>query len=103
MAQRAIVQDPNYEITDFEESDYIKLLEMQVKNATFYFSYTYDLTNSMQRNEKLQQDFNQFNWRNCYTRFFWNYYITEDLRDLAKAGEDPLLDKFHPACDLWLC
>lgn len=94
VAQRAIVPvTPDYEITDLEESDYIKLLEMQVKNATFYFSYTYDLTNSMQRNEKLQ-NFNQFNWRNCDTRFFWNHYITKDLRDLARAGEDPLLDKF---------
>lgn len=64
---------------DSDETEYLKLLEMQLNNSTLYFSYTYDLTNSMQRNEKIDS----FSWKTADTRFFWNHYLTEELQTLA--------------------
>lgn len=68
---------------DSDESEYLKLLEMQLNHSTLYFSYTYDLTNSMQRNEKIGSS----SWKTADTRFFWNHYLTEELRNLADDHE----------------
>lgn len=69
-------------LIDSDDVEYLKLLETQMNNATLYFSYTYDLTNSLQRNENLG-NITSYHWNNVDTRFFWNYYITEDLRSAA--------------------
>ena len=69
---------------DSDESEYLKLLQMQLNHSTLYFSYTYDLTNSMQRNEKIGSS----SWKTADTRFFWNHYLTEELnRNLADDHE----------------
>lgn len=78
-------------LTDSDESNYLELLDNQLTNSTLFFSYTYDLTNSMQRNESLNKN-NQFNWKNCDSRFFWNHYITEELRELTQ--QDSRIEKF---------
>ncbi|AQZ12687.1 SAC1 (YKL212W) [Zygosaccharomyces parabailii] len=64
---------------DSDESEYLKLLKMQLDKATLYFSYTYDLTNSFQRNASI----NTPSWRTADTRFFWNHYLTEELQELS--------------------
>ncbi|CEP62641.1 phosphatidylinositol-3-phosphatase SAC1 LALA0_S06e00342g [Lachancea lanzarotensis] len=64
---------------DRDEQQYLALLELQLSNATLFFSYTYDLTNSAQRNEKL----GPYSWENADTRFFWNHYATKPLQRLA--------------------
>lgn len=74
VVQHSVVSSKRSARIDSDEAEYLKLLEMQLKNATLYFSYTYDLTNSMQRNESAKGYDN---------RFFWNHYITEELRTLA--------------------
>ncbi|CCH60859.1 hypothetical protein TBLA_0D03590 [Henningerozyma blattae CBS 6284] len=74
---------------DSDESEYLKLLEMQLNNATLHFSYTYDLTNSLQRNESIKQ---KPTWRTADTRFFWNHYITTELQELSQ--QDPSVDYF---------
>ena len=38
---------------DKDEQQYLSLLDSQLSSATLFYSYTYDLTNSAQRNEKL--------------------------------------------------
>ncbi|CDH18096.1 probable Phosphoinositide phosphatase SAC1 [Zygosaccharomyces bailii ISA1307] len=64
---------------DSDESEYLKLLKMQLDKATLYFSYTYDLTNSFQRNASI----NTPSWKTADTRFFWNHYLTEELQELS--------------------
>lgn len=66
---------------DSDESMYVKLLDQQLQLATLYFSYTYDLTNSLQRNEKIGP---YESWQSCDRRFFWNYYLTRGLRTLSR-------------------
>lgn len=78
---------------DADEARYLQLLETQLTNATLFFSYTYDLTNSLQRNETLGNNAsNRFSWKNCDTRFFWNHYLTEELRELTQ--QDARLSRF---------
>ncbi|CCF58173.1 hypothetical protein KAFR_0E00190 [Kazachstania africana CBS 2517] len=76
---------------DSDESEYLKLLNLQLKNADLFFSYTYDLTNSLQRNESIGNN-TFYNWSKCDERFFWNYYITKDLRKLSET--DSRVSKF---------
>ncbi|QLQ82686.1 hypothetical protein HG537_0H04490 [Torulaspora globosa] len=76
---------------DSDESEYLKLLELHLNNATLYFSYSYDLTNSLQRNEQI----GGVSWKTADTRFFWNYYLTEDLRNLAST-ESRVSDFIQP-------
>ncbi|AET39079.1 phosphatidylinositol-3-phosphatase SAC1 Ecym_3618 [Eremothecium cymbalariae DBVPG len=71
-----------------EESQYVALLEAHLSKAALYFSYTYDLTNSIQRNEQ----HGAASWRTAESRFFWNYYISESLRELS--GDHPSVDDF---------
>lgn len=83
VAQHSIIPiKSNNSLIDSDDVEYLKLLETQMNNATLYFSYTYDLTNSLQRNENLG-NITSYHWNNVDTRFFWNYYITEDLRSAA--------------------
>ncbi|CAI4045694.1 hypothetical protein SUVZ_11G0070 [Saccharomyces uvarum] len=78
--QHSVVPSKINSRIDSEEAEYIKLLELHLKNSTFYFSYTYDLTNSLQRNEKIGP---VSSWKTADERFFWNHYLTEDLRNFA--------------------
>ncbi|EDO18011.1 hypothetical protein Kpol_1054p59 [Vanderwaltozyma polyspora DSM 70294] len=73
---------------DSDESEYLKLLEFQLNTSTLFFSYTYDMTNSMQRNEKIENP----SWRTADKRFFWNHFLTEELQTLA--SEDKRVDQF---------
>lgn len=81
VVQHSIVPTKLNSRVNSDEAEYIKLLELQMKNATLYFSYTYDLTNSYQRNEQIQSA----SWKTTDNRFFWNYFITEELRALNKS------------------
>ncbi|CAL9728844.1 phosphatidylinositol-3-phosphatase Sac1p [Monosporozyma unispora] len=78
-------------LVDSDDVEYLKLLETQLNNATLFFSYTYDLTNSMQRNEKIG-NLTSYNWENVDTRFFWNHYITDPLR--TAASKDKSIGRF---------
>ncbi|CCD23918.1 phosphatidylinositol-3-phosphatase SAC1 NDAI_0C02580 [Naumovozyma dairenensis CBS 421] len=70
---------------DSDESEYLKLLELQLKTATLFFSYTYDLTNSLQRN-------NSSGPTPYDERFFWNHYLTGELRSInATAFIQPVI------------
>lgn len=88
IVEHSIVPAKENARVDADESEYLKLLDMHLKNGTFYFSYTYDLTNSAQRNEKIDSP----SWKTSDSRFFWNHYLTEDLQNLAR--DDPRAAKF---------
>ncbi|KAH3902410.1 probable Phosphoinositide phosphatase SAC1 [Saccharomycodes ludwigii] len=77
-----------------EEREYLKLLNQHLNNATLFFSYTYDLTNSSQRNNELLENSNGLTWKTADKRFFWNYYATDGLRNLVAKEENPQFNKF---------
>lgn len=76
---------------DADESEYLKLLKMQLDKATLYFSYTYDLTNSFQRNASISNP----SWKTADNRFFWNHYLTEELQELS-ISDPPIGDFIQP-------
>lgn len=65
---------------DNDESQYLSLLDNHLSNASLFFSYTYDLTNSAQRNNDIQ---GTLSWKTIDKRFCWNYYATQSLQHLA--------------------
>ncbi|CCK71073.1 phosphatidylinositol-3-phosphatase SAC1 KNAG_0G00140 [Huiozyma naganishii CBS 8797] len=84
VVQHSVVPiNPRSTLIDSDDAEYLKLLESQLSTATLFFSYTYDLTNSLQRNEKIGNP----HWETADTRFFWNHYITEELRSLTTKDQ----------------
>ncbi|SCU79388.1 LAMI_0A08614g1_1 [Lachancea mirantina] len=77
-------------VKDNDETQYLALLNAQLSAATLFFSYTYDLTNSAQRNEK--RTHNSLSWKDADKRFFWNNYVTVTLQNYAK--QDSRIDHF---------
>ncbi|KAI8143514.1 SacI homology domain-containing protein [Fennellomyces sp. T-0311] len=80
------------EVQKHDEQAYVGLLENHLKSGGFYFSYTYDLTQSLQR----QGDFDskaltQPLWKRVDDRFFWNRHVASKLIDGVLAS-DPKQD-----------
>ncbi|KAL8635575.1 MAG: hypothetical protein Q9228_006946, partial [Teloschistes exilis] len=69
---------------DPDEDIYLGLLKTLLKNAPMYFSYSFDLTNSFQR----QTDSNPSLalWQRADDRFFWNKFIQSDLINFATGA-----------------
>ncbi|KAI8983725.1 SacI homology domain-containing protein [Pilobolus umbonatus] len=68
-----------------DEYTYIQLVEDHLRQNTFYYSYTYDMTLPLQK----QRD--TLNWRNSDPRFFWNRYLSEKMI-LASSDSSNLQD-----------
>lgn len=82
VVEHSIVAAKEIQTMDSDESECLKLLNLHLKNGTFYFSYTYDMTNSLQRNREI----GVASWKTADTRFFWNHYLCEELRNLVSEG-----------------
>ncbi|CDR45950.1 CYFA0S20e02190g1_1 [Cyberlindnera fabianii] len=80
-------------LKDDDEQKYLELLKFHLDTAQLYFSYNYDLTNSHQRLSEQQRAPGAAIWKHADNRFFWNYYVTEELMDLAKndSNVDPFI------------
>ncbi|OBZ91577.1 Phosphatidylinositide phosphatase SAC1 [Choanephora cucurbitarum] len=65
-----------------QEQKYVSLLEQHLKNNTFYFSYDYDLTQSVQRQAQLMNP-NEPLYKRADERFFWNRFISSKLIDAS--------------------
>lgn len=76
-------------LKDDDEQKYLELLKFHLDNAQLYFSYSYDLTNSQQRIRTLEPK--PTLWENSDKRFFWNYFINEELINEAERDE-----RFNP-------
>lgn len=87
---------------DPDEDTYLSLLKTLLKTGPLYFSYSFDITNSFQR--QAQSNASQPLWRRADDRFFWNKFIQSDLIDFAngagsgsglrggqQAGADPFI------------
>jgi hypothetical protein len=84
---------------DAEEDKYILLLKNLIKANPMYFSYTFDITNSFQR--QAESNTSEPMWKRADNRFFWNRFIQSDLIELrhgktrfGQHSEQPAVDPF---------
>jgi hypothetical protein len=91
----------NSETNKFEKRIIDEIIKIfQDNNGSFYFSYTYDLTNSVEKQQIISDTFANIhsdpnessNWKNANDRFFWNKVLLKDLIDLH--NKETLVDKF---------
>ncbi|KAF2198797.1 phosphoinositide phosphatase-like protein [Delitschia confertaspora ATCC 74209] len=68
---------------DPDEDTYLALLKGLLKTSPLYFSYSFDITNSFQR--QAHADLTTPLWKRADDRFFWNRFIQTDLIDF-RAG-----------------
>ena len=69
---------------DPDEDNYLSLLKTLLKTGPMYFSYSFDITNSFQR--QAQSDPSLPLWKRADDRFFWNKFLQSDLIDFATGG-----------------
>ncbi|KAF8541677.1 SacI homology domain-containing protein [Trichophaea hybrida] len=69
---------------DPDEDTYLSLLRTHLRTAPMYFSYSFDLTNTFQR--QLVANHSLPLWQRADDRFFWNRYIQSDLIDLRSTN-----------------
>ncbi|KAL2061396.1 hypothetical protein VTL71DRAFT_7669 [Oculimacula yallundae] len=69
---------------DPEEDNYLSLLKTFIKSGPMYFSYSFDLTNTFQRQSQI--DHSSPLWKRADDRFFWNKFIQSDLIDFRSTG-----------------
>nr|XP_057916600.1 phosphatidylinositide phosphatase SAC2 isoform X1 [Doryrhamphus excisus] len=87
---------PAFQVKENKEKERIErrlldeLYKIFVDSDSFYYSPTYDLTNSVQRQGDLHQS-NLPLWKQVDDRFFWNKHMIQDVIDLQ-----------IPEVDLWV-
>ncbi|XP_036295131.1 phosphatidylinositide phosphatase SAC2 isoform X5 [Pipistrellus kuhlii] len=64
-----------------------ELLKMFMDSESFYYSLTYDLTNSVQRQSAAGRDPRPL-WQKVDDRFFWNKYMIQDLTEIGSPDVD---------------
>lgn len=64
-----------------------ELLKMFMDSESFYYSLTYDLTNSVQR-QSAEKAAGRALWRKVDDRFFWNKYMIRDLTEIGTPDVD---------------
>ena len=87
-------------VRDPDEDTYLALVNNLLKTGPMYFSYTFDLTNSFQR----QASTNPSDplWKRADDRFFWNRWICDDLINFRNGestqrqsrGQQPEVDPY---------
>ncbi|TKA62113.1 hypothetical protein B0A55_10480, partial [Friedmanniomyces simplex] len=88
------------QLTDPDEQTYLTYLKTLIKSGPMYFSYSFDLTNSYQR--QAQCDPSQPLWQRADDRFFWNRFVCSSLIDFREgqasgrmsAGPQPAVDAY---------
>ncbi|XP_029416598.1 phosphatidylinositide phosphatase SAC2 isoform X3 [Nannospalax galili] len=64
-----------------------ELLKMFMDSESFYYSLTYDLTNSVQRQSTGERNGCPL-WQKVDDRFFWNKYMIQDLTEIGTPDVD---------------
>ncbi|USW48008.1 Putative SAC domain-containing protein [Septoria linicola] len=88
------------QVHDPDEDTYLAYLKTLLKNGPMYFSYSFDLTNSFQR--QATSDANKPLWERADDRFFWNRFISSSLINLRlgksagrlSSGPQPAVDPY---------
>nr|ODN99773.1 inositol/phosphatidylinositol phosphatase [Cryptococcus depauperatus CBS 7855] len=73
------------------EKELIGLVEQGLKSGRFWFSYDWDLTNSLQRQDQLKAGLTNEGkkwplWKRADERFFWNKFLSSRMIDLTENG-----------------
>lgn len=89
---------PNASRLKFEKKILDEVVKLfQDNNGSFYFSPTFDLTNSIERQQEQkdkkveEEESSSSYWRKCDDRFFWNKVL---LNDLINHQESKTFDDF---------
>ncbi|PKY48318.1 hypothetical protein RhiirA4_463893 [Rhizophagus irregularis] len=83
-----------------DEQHYLSLVESLLKSGTYYFSYTYDLTHTLQRQAQLTSG---PLWQRADDRFFWNRYLQSKLIDVTTRNPDQDVTKrFYSSSGVWM-
>ncbi|CAG8673075.1 23402_t:CDS:10, partial [Dentiscutata erythropus] len=77
-----------------DEKRYLSLVESLLKSGAYYFSYTYDLTHSLQRQAQLGDLGSKPLWQRADDRFFWNRYLQSKLINFTVNNPDQDLSDF---------
>lgn len=89
------------QVHDPDEDTYLTYLKTLMRNGPMYFSYSFDLTNSFQRQAHVR--LSEPLWERADDRFFWNRHISSSLIDFrlgnpgsrlssgAQPGVDPYI------------
>ncbi|KAL1796184.1 hypothetical protein ACET3X_004724 [Alternaria dauci] len=64
---------------DADEDNYLALLKTLIKTSPLFFSYSFDITNTFQRQAHLDPATPL--WKRADDRFFWNRFVSSDLID----------------------
>ncbi|KAK5140445.1 hypothetical protein LTR04_002990, partial [Oleoguttula sp. CCFEE 6159] len=72
------------QVHDPDEDTYLSLLKGLLKSSPLFFSYSFDLTTSFQR--QAQIDRTAPLWKRADDRFFWNRFVQTDLIDFRSGG-----------------
>jgi hypothetical protein len=64
---------------DPDEDNYLNLLKTLIKTSPLYFSYSFDITNTFQRQAHLDPSIPL--WKRADDRFYWNRFVSSDLID----------------------
>lgn len=64
---------------DPDEDNYLSLLKTLIKTSPLFFSYSFDITNTFQRQAHL--DPSTPLWKRADDRFYWNRFVSSDLID----------------------
>ncbi|RIA87421.1 SacI homology domain-containing protein [Glomus cerebriforme] len=79
------------EVQAQDEQRYLSLIESLLKSGSYYFSYTYDLTHTLQRQTQLTT---KPLWQRADDRFFWNRYLHSKLIEITISNPDQDLSDF---------
>jgi hypothetical protein len=74
------------QVRDADEDTYVAYLQNLFKTGPMYFSYSFDLTNSFQR--QASNDPSEPLWQRADDRFFWNRFVSAPLIDF-RLGKAP--------------
>ncbi|KAF1951746.1 hypothetical protein CC80DRAFT_423911 [Byssothecium circinans] len=79
---------------DADEDSYLGLLKALLKTSPLYFSYSFDITNTFQR--QAHSDPSVPLWKRADDRFFWNRFVQSDLIDF-RGGLNTGYGHRHPS------
>ena len=88
---------------DADEDTYLNLLKSLLKTSPLFFSYSFDITNTFQR--QAHADPSTPLWKRADDRFFWNRFVQTDLIDFRgglssgyghrqSSGQQPQVDPY---------
>ncbi|KKA28243.1 hypothetical protein TD95_002428 [Thielaviopsis punctulata] len=86
------------QIRDPDEDTFLNILQTFLASGAMYFSYSLDLTNSLQRQAQADNSFPM--WMRADDRFFWNRFVSSDLINYRSfggsgaVGQQPGVDPF---------